>query len=55
MITFQTGEAVNIANCVIKEGGEYADLDLVPVCKWDAQDEIYTMVQAHFLKYGSWK
>ena len=55
MIYFQKGEPVNIPNCVIKEGGEYEDLDLVPVCKWDAQDELYTLVQAYFLKYGSWK
>ena len=55
MITFNTGEAVNIPNCIVKEGGDYEDLALVPICRWDAQDELYTMIQAHFLKFGSWK
>jgi hypothetical protein len=55
MITFFTGEATNIPNCIIKEGGEYEDLELVPISKVDAQDELYTMIQAYFLKWGYWK
>lgn len=55
MIYFEKGEPVNIPNCVAFKGGEYDDLDLVPVSKWDSQLEVYTMVQAYFLKYGQWK
>jgi len=53
MIHFETGEPVNINNCVVKVGGDFNELDLVSVCKWNT-DEVYTQVQAYFLKYGSW-
>ena len=55
MIHFEKGDPVNIPNCVIHTGGDYDDSELVPVCKWEIQDEIYTMVQAYYLKFGSWK
>jgi hypothetical protein len=55
MIHFEKGEPVNISNCIIYQGGNYDDLELVPICKWDSQDEIYTMVQAYFIKFGVWK
>ena len=55
MIHFEKHEPVNIPNCVVYEGGDFDDLALVAVCKWETQDEIYTMVQAYFLKYGTWK
>jgi len=55
MITFQVNEPVNIPNCIIMVGGEFEDTDLVSICKWDDKENEYTKVQAHFLKYWSWK
>ena len=55
MISFDTGEPVRIPDCHVKEGGEYSDLDLVPVSKFSEPDIIYTFIQAHWLKTGDWK
>jgi len=53
MIRFETNEPVNIPNCIVKEGGDFKELDLVSITKWGS-NQLYTKVQAYWLKNGQW-